>query len=326
LPRTGAIAVGVALAGCGTGPVAEGPETIDPAPALQPAAASQASAPETCRDGLPPTASLPPTSPLPQPGSMPAGTHLAEIQRRGRLRAAVSADTALMAFREPEDRTLKGFDIDLVREVADAIFGDAETVERVEYLVINRARRFEIVERGEADIVAHTMRMTCTRWEAINISSEYFRSEQRMLVRADSPAREIEDLAGQRVCATRGSTTLEVVEQDHPEVTAVPADDPSDCLVLFQQGEVAAISSDDTVLQGLAEQDPYAEVVGRALVEQPYGLGLPPAHPELVGFLNAVLERVRTNGRWQELYGRWLAGKVPNNMPRGDHRRTRPFR
>ena len=44
------------------------------------------------------------------------------------------------------------------------------------------------------------------------------------------------------------------------DVEAVGADTHTGCLVLFQQGDVDAITGDDTVLAGLAAQDPYADV------------------------------------------------------------------
>ena len=49
--------------------------------------------------------------------------------------------------------------------------------------------------------------------------------------------------------------------QTFKDVQAVGADTHTGCLVLFQQGAVDAITGDDTVLAGLAAQDPYAEVV-----------------------------------------------------------------
>ena len=63
------------------------------------------------------------------------------------------------------------------------------------------------------------------------------------------------------MCATNGSDS----------VTASPAPDRpgrqvpywTDCLVLLQQGQVAAVSTDDAILDGLAAQDPFTKVVGR---------------------------------------------------------------
>ncbi|PPG00430.1 transporter substrate-binding protein, partial [Rathayibacter sp. AY1D5] len=87
---------------------------------------------------------------------------------------------------------------------------------------------------------------------------------------------------------------------------AVEAATHSQCLALFQAGEVDAIAGDDTILAGFVAQDPYAKVVGDALSSEPYGLGLPADDPDFVRFVNASLESIRSDGRWQSIYERWL--------------------
>ncbi len=47
-----------------------------------------------------------------------------KIQDRGRLVAGVSADTYLLGARNPLTGKIEGFDIDMVKAVAKAIFGD----------------------------------------------------------------------------------------------------------------------------------------------------------------------------------------------------------
>ena len=81
----------------------------------------------------------------------------------------------------------------------------------------------------------------------------------------------------------------------------------TDCMVKFQNGETDAITTDDTVLAGLAAQDPYAEVLAsERLTEEPYGIGVNAEHVDLVRFINAMLERMRADGSWQASYDRWL--------------------
>jgi polar amino acid transport system substrate-binding protein len=96
----------------------------------------------------------------------------------------------------------------------------------------------------------------------------------------------------------------------------VGADTHTGCLVLFQQGKVDAITGDDTVLAGLAAQDPYAEVVqGPAFTAEPYGLGINQAHVDFVEFVNGVLAAMRADGQWTKSYNTWLAdalGKAPS--------------
>ena len=77
---------------------------------------------------------------------------------------------------------------------------------------------------------------------------------------------------------------------------------------MFQQGEVDAITGDDTVLAGLAAQDPYAVVPEQnAFTAEPYGLGINSKNVDFVRFVNAVLAEMRSNGEWTAIYNRWLA-------------------
>ena len=69
--------------------------------------------------------------------------------------------------------------------------------------------------------------------------------------------------------------------------------------MLLQEGQVDAITGDDTVLAGLASQDPYAVVLDEAaFTEEPYGIGVPPDQVDMVRFVNGVLERMRADGSW----------------------------
>jgi len=257
-----------------------------------------------------PVASLAPLDPMPAPGNMPAGSYMAEIQRRGRLIAGVSADTLLFGYRNPLSGQLEGFDIDLVRQVAQAIFGDPN---RVDYKVVTYAQRIPSLLDGSVDIIADVMTVNCERWQQISFSSQYFDAGQKILVRSDSPVTDISQLNGKRMCAANGSTNIDNLK-NYPKVIVVPVDDISDCMVLFQQGTVDSVTGDDTVLAGFVAQDPYAKIVGAPLTSEPYGLGVAKTHPEFVRFVNGVLADLRADGTWKQMYSRWLqpTGAVPD--------------
>ena len=89
----------------------------------------------------------------------------------------------------------------------------------------------------------------------------------------------------------------------------------SDCLVLLQLGEIDAISTDDTLLAGLAAQDPRTEIIGPRFTEEPYGIAINKDTPDLVRFVNAVLERRAQDGRWRASYERWLTLLGPPPSP-----------
>jgi polar amino acid transport system substrate-binding protein len=252
-----------------------------------------------------PVASFAPTSPLPPPDQMPAGSFMEQIRKKGHLTAAVSADTLLFGFRNPITGNIEGFDIDVVHRIAQAIFGDPN---KVAFKVVSYAQRIPSLDDKSADIVADVMTINCTRWQQISFSSQYFQAGQKVLVRTDSKATGMHDLNGQRVCVAKGSTNFDNMK-NYPKVIPVGVDDISDCMVLFQQGSVEAVTADDTVLAGFVEQDPYAKIVGPAITVEPYGLGIAKGHPEFVQFVNNVLQQMRTDGTWKQLYVKWLKPK-----------------
>ena len=301
LPLAAVVALlGLVLAGCTVGtdyestPLPE-PSRGDAAP--PPAAATQA---PDCGN---PLASYAPQGALPGPGSLPAGSTMAKIRKRGRLVAGVSADTLLWGSRNPFTGRIEGFDIDVLRAVAQAIFGSED---KIEFRVITTSQRISALQNGDVDIVARTMTINCARWADIAFSAEYYRAGQKILVRKGSGVRDIGGLAKRRVCAPKGSTSLDNLRKEQPTALPMPADTHTGCLVLFQQGRVDAITGDDAILAGLAAQDPYAEVVGAAFSEEPYGLGISKDNQDLVRFVNGVLERMRRDGEWRRVYDRWL--------------------
>jgi len=255
-------------------------------------------------------ASLRPAGALPTPGKMPAGSYMAKIQARGRLVLGTSQDTLLFSSRNPFTGVVEGFDVDMGRQIAQAIFGDPN---KIQIKVIAYDKRVSSAMDGSVDIVADTMTANCARWKDVDFSSIYYEAGQKVLVSKTSTAKSIEDLGGKKVCAAKGSTSYDNIGKVAAKPIAVARPGFGDCLVAFQQNEVDAIATDDTILVGLAAQDPYAKVIGPRFTEEPYGMAIAKTHPEFTKFVNAVLEKNRANGTWKSTYERWLgdSGAAP---------------
>ena len=108
--------------------------------------------------------------------------------------------------------------------------------------------------------------------------------------------------AGSKVCAPKGSTSLDALAA-FSNVTPVGVAVHTDCLALFQQGQVRAITGDDAILAGFQAQDPLTKVLPAKFGDpQPYGLGVNKAHADFAAFINSVLEQLRSNGGWKKAY------------------------
>lgn len=310
----GALAACGAPARSGAGPDdARAGAAVASAPAVAPVAAA------TCTPG--PQVSYAPLAST-APGAWPSGSLMQTIRDRGYLVVGVSGDTRLLGARNAlNGGHLEGFDIGIARQIATALFGRADdSVLRLK--VITAAQRFTFVNTGAGtrqaplpgvDLVARAVTMNCARWtdpdpaKHAAFSSVYLLAHQKLLVRAGSGVNGVADLqrTGARVCAPAGSTSLDNI-RSYRGITAVSMAIHSDCLALWQEGKVDAITGDDAILAGFSDQDPHAAVVGASLEEEPYGLAVAAAHPEFARYLNAVLDQLRGNGTWQQLYDTWL--------------------
>jgi polar amino acid transport system substrate-binding protein len=243
---------------------------------------------------------------------MPPASTMAKIAERGRLIAGVDQDTYLFGFRNPATGKLEGFDIDIAREIARAIFGDPD---RIQFRVLNPNQRESVLQNGEVDVVVRTYSITCEREELVDFSTVYFNAHQKVLTVKGSGIDSFQALSGKRVCAVSGTTSLAKLYELNPPPKVFGATTWTDCLLMLQQGQVDAISTDDAVLKGLAHQDPNVEVVGDSVAVEPYGIGVNKEHEDLVRFVNGVLEQIREDGTWQRLYEARLQELGPSPGP-----------
>ncbi|MFD2416774.1 glutamate ABC transporter substrate-binding protein [Amycolatopsis pigmentata] len=307
------IAAVFALGGCGT--VAGTTVPVVAAQVPTPGGVTEAAAPagvntgEDCGD---PLASLAPSGPLPEPGRMPPGSTMDRIVARGKLVVGVDQNTYNFGFRDPFTGQIQGFDIDMARAVARALFGDPS---RIQLRALTSEQRIPAVRDGAVDIVVRTMSITCERRREVSFSAVYYDASQRLLVKRDSGITGAADLAGRRVCATKGSTSLSHLASLPARPVPVSVADWTDCLVMMQQRQVDAVSTDDVILAGLAAQDRYTEVVGEPLADEPYGMAIPQQDTDFVRFVNGVLERIKADGTWTGAYRHWLGSLLPGPVP-----------
>jgi polar amino acid transport system substrate-binding protein len=308
------VALALAVAACsGTHRIAgvdslSGPATTVPHSTTAPGPTTTVPGPAST---VPPcTASLRPQG-LP---SIPFGSFMDQIRQRGYLVAGVDQNTYLFGYLNPASGQLEGFDIDMVHEIAKAIFGDPS---KVRFKAITSAQRIPFVQDNSVDIVVRTMTVNCQRWQQVDFSAVYYVAGQKVLVPINSLITGGQDLGGKRVCGTTGSTSIDnvrdttITKATSPAIP-YPVADWSDCLVALQQGKVDAVSTDDPILAGLHAQDPNTKIVGPSFSDQPYGMAINRAHPDFVQFVNAVLERIRADGTWARIYA---ANHLPPPVP-----------
>jgi polar amino acid transport system substrate-binding protein len=260
-----------------------------------------------------PLQSLPALKTLPPPGRMPPKTPMARIQAQGHLNVGADQNSLRLSYFNPlrPDKDVQGFDADLARAVARAIFGD-DGPDRIRFRAISTGQRVSAIVERKVDIVASAFSITCARRRRMHFSDVYHTARQRLLVPSNSTVSTLDDLKGHTVCTTATSTSG--ARLDNTGVRALRVRLRSDCLAALQEGEADAMTSDDAILFGLSEQDPQTKIVGPTMNCERWGIAIRLDEPELVRFVNAVLARMRRNGTLRTLRTKWFAG-IP--QPKG---------
>ncbi|WP_327066747.1 glutamate ABC transporter substrate-binding protein [Kitasatospora sp. NBC_01302] len=271
----------------------------------RPAALAAAAGPGVRADAAAGAPDCDPTKSLP-PSSSDSGPAVSAIRKRGVLIAGVDQNNYHWGFRDPATGQLEGFDIDLVRAIAQAILGDPD---KVQFKTVPTADRVQAVQSGEVDLVARTMTITCDRLADVAFSTVYFQAGQQVVVPKAAGAKSIDDaLKGKRVCVSSSSTAQDELHRNPRGAAAVKVvGNDLDCLVLMQLGQVDATLTDNAIAVGQAAQDPTVQVIGPAITNEPYGIAIAKNAPDLVARVNQVLADYRSGGGWQASYDRWLA-------------------
>ncbi|SDL48841.1 amino acid ABC transporter substrate-binding protein, PAAT family [Glycomyces sambucus] len=271
------------------------PEGVDFDPEASPAA------PDTSCD---PLASY-------SPGSVTAEQARATLDDPDQISIGISQSTNLMGYRDPETNELAGFDIDIATAMVQAVMGDAT---KVRWVPMTSAEREQALADDRVDMVVRTMSITCERWENVEFSTEYYHAGQRLLVTKDSGIADLAEMtADQQVCTGASSTSVGNIAAVNAEVQPVTVPDFNDCLVLLQQGTVDAVAIDDTILAGMAVQDPTLQVVGETFSVESYGIAFEKDNTDLARFVNGALAAMIADGRWQSSYDKWLAGPLASD-------------
>jgi len=231
--------------------------------------------------------------------SFEAGTTMADLNEAGKITIGTKFTQPLFG-QVDADGVPQGFDVEIGKLIA-AKLGIPES--GITWTETVSANREPFIEAGEVDLVIATYTINDERKEKIAFAGPYYSAGQDILVLAGNPEGIAgpEDLEGKAVCTVTGSTSEANIKEYTDNVIA--ATDYADCLEPLRSGTVVAVTTDNVILAGLADQNaPEFEVVNNPFTEEPYGIGLAKDDTEFRSFINDVLEESYEDGTWAELW------------------------
>jgi glutamate transport system substrate-binding protein len=227
--------------------------------------------------------------------SFDAGTTMAALNEAGTITIGTKFDQPLFGLAGP-DGTPVGFDVEIGKIIAAKLGIAADDIKWTETVSKNRE---PFIQSGEVDLVIATYTINDARKEVVSFAGPYYVAGQDILVLEGNPEgiESIDDLAGKTVCSVTGSTSEKNLVD--AGVTVLPAAGYGDCLEPLRSGSVVAVSTDNVILAGLADQNSGEfEVVNNPFTEEPYGIGLALEDDEFRTWINDVLTESYEDGTW----------------------------
>ncbi|MFY7959264.1 MAG: transporter substrate-binding domain-containing protein [Elsteraceae bacterium] len=152
-------------------------------------------------------------------GSASAQTVVNKIKQRGYVSCGASQGVPGLS-RPDEQGVWRGFDSDMCRAIAVAIFGDKE---KIRFVPLNAAQRLPAIQTGEIDALSRSTTLTYTRDAAVRFVVVTLYDNDSLMVRKSANVKSKKDLNGLTVCLQGGGSLTEdsVIETEQEEGIAM---------------------------------------------------------------------------------------------------------
>ena len=235
------------------------------------------------------------------------GTKMKELAEAGEITVGVKFDQPGLGFKDAASKVPTGFDVEIAKLIVAALGIDPES-DKVTWEETVSDNREPYLQSDRVDLVLASYSITEERRQIVGQTGPYLLTGQQVLVKSDSDVTGIADLKGKKVCAAQGSTSLENIETEGAVPT--PADNYSQCTDDVLNGAVDAVSTDGSILLGLAAQNEgELKVVGEPFSEERIGVGYSKKSPEMCEFINETLQKSFDDGSWAKAFEATLGGE-----------------
>ncbi|MGP6172975.1 glutamate ABC transporter substrate-binding protein [Corynebacterium sp. A21] len=227
----------------------------------------------------------------------------------GAVTLGTKYDQPGLGLRNP-DGAMSGLDVDIAQYVVEHIATEnGWDVPEITWRETPSAQRETLIQNGEVDMIAATYSINAARSETVNFGGPYLLTHQALLVREDNTEiSKVEDLDGKILCSVTGSTPAQTVKEVLPSVQLQEYDTYSSCVEALRQGNIDAMTTDATILNGYSAQSPgQFKVVemtkedGSTFTDEYYGIGLAKDDQAGTDAINAALEELHSSGTFEEL-------------------------
>jgi ABC-type amino acid transport substrate-binding protein len=220
----------------------------------------------------------------------------------------VGSDTPYAPFEFGDPPDYKGFDIDLVNEIADRT-GLEVQIEDTSFGTI-----FGDLQQGKFDLVASSTTITPAREERVSFSDPYFSADQSLMIKEGSDIQSVEDLSGRTVGAQEGTTGAEYAENETDAATVRTYPEIPDAFNALQNEQVEGVINDFPISKYAEREYPELSVIEQIPTGESYGFPVQKDNTALLEEVNSALQEMIDDGTYAEIYQKWFEEEPPEEF------------
>jgi glutamate transport system substrate-binding protein len=244
------------------------------------------------------------------------------------LRIGVKADQPGIGMADESGTRFAGLDIDIANEIAAALHDTPV------FQPVTSASREELLKSHAIDLIIASYSITEERLKEFDFAGPYLIAQQDILVRAgDTHITSVNDLRNLVTCGAAGS--------DSPRFIALRfggnanmtdawskkhlylVQGYGDCLPLLLDKTVDAVSTDNSILAGFANDPRYrgkVRLLGKPFTGnlEKYGIALNKGDPADVALINKALTGIIKDGTWERIVRKNLGDAASLFLAPGD--------
>jgi len=225
------------------------------------------------------------------------------ILKKDKIVVGISYNSKPFGFKD-SDGQIKGVEADLAREIAKRLLGSKN---KVVFKNITPQDRIKAAMSDDVDIVISTMTITNQRKKLVNFSDPYFVAGQVICVKKDRKIDSLYDLINKRVIVILGTTGEQNIRRFAPNALIQGYADNSEAINAFKQGSDDAITTDDSLLQGLVMDNKEYVILPERLTEEPYGIAFKKAKNAnyFKQTINGIINEIKHDGTLENIKDKW---------------------
>ncbi len=240
---------------------------------------------------------------------------LDDVLARGKLVVGTGSTNAPWHFKDASD-TLQGFDVDMAKIVAKALFGDAE---KVEFVNQSSDARIPNITTGKVDMTCQFMTVTGERAQQVNFTIPYYREGVGLMLKEGGQYADYNALkaAGSSVtiAVLQNVYAEELVHKALPEATVDQYEAQDLLYQALQSGRADAAATDQSSIAWYVTQNPgqYKDA-GYGWSPQTYACAVAKGDQDWLNFVNTALHEAMTGVEFDTYaasFKKWFGKDLP---------------